>query len=181
MIDIDRLTSFVKFNICRIIPKPSGMDLRSIFQVPIFRRQLIVLMTHTFQKENFIRELKLWERIWLIAEVLPVNKDSSFLFCTYKINNESPFFFSNDDMLGGHLDWHREQSVRVLYIYWLQCPLLIDVGTGFNNSDSWRWYWALLTAFLSNWTIFSVNRQLQFLVTTSSEERISNLFKKSTC
>ena len=51
--------------------------------------------------------------------------------------------------------------------------------TGFISSDSRRWYWALLTAFLSNWTILSLNNRLQFLLTVNSEERISYRLRKS--
>ena len=54
-----------------------------------------------------------------------------------------------------------------------------DAGTRFISSDSRRWYWAFLTAFLSNWTILSLKKQLQILLTDSSQERISNRLKKS--
>ena len=37
--------------------------------------------------------------------------------------------------------------------------LLIDAGTGFISIDSRRWYWALLTAFLSSWMILSLRRR----------------------
>ena len=55
----------------------------------------------------------------------------------------------------------------------------IVVGRGFISSDSWQWYWALSTAFLSNWTILSLSNRLQFLLTVSSEERISYRLRKS--
>ena len=55
----------------------------------------------------------------------------------------------------------------------------IDAGTGFISSDSWQRYWTLFTAFLSNWTILSLNKWLQFLLTVSSEKRISCHLKKS--
>ena len=54
----------------------------------------------------------------------------------------------------------------------------IDTGTGFISSGSWWWYWALLTAFLSHWTIYSVSKQLRFLLTVSSELRISYCLRK---
>ena len=56
---------------------------------------------------------------------------------------------------------------------------LIDEGIGFTSTDSRRWYWALVTAFLSNWTTFSVSNLLQFLVIAKSDETTSNLLKKS--
>ena len=55
----------------------------------------------------------------------------------------------------------------------------IDGGTGFISSDSWGWYWGLLTAFLCNTTILSVSEQLQVLLTVSSELRISYRLWKS--
>ena len=47
------------------------------------------------------------------------------------------------------------------------------------SSDSRRWYCALLTAFLSNLTILSLSKRLQFLLTVSSEERMSYRLRKS--
>ena len=38
----------------------------------------------------------------------------------------------------------------------------IEAGTGFISSDLRRWYCALLTAFLSNWTILSFSKGLKF-------------------
>ena len=57
--------------------------------------------------------------------------------------------------------------------------LLIDGGTGFTSTDSRRWYWALVTAFLSSWTTLSVSNLLQFLVMAKSDETTSNLLRKS--
>ena len=54
-----------------------------------------------------------------------------------------------------------------------------DAGTGFISSDSRWWYWALLTVFLSNWTIISLSKRLQFLLTVSPEERITYCLRKS--
>ena len=56
---------------------------------------------------------------------------------------------------------------------------LIDGGTGFTSIDSHRWYWTLVTAFLSNWTTLLVSNLLQFLVMAKSDETTSNLLKKS--
>ena len=56
---------------------------------------------------------------------------------------------------------------------------LIDGGTGFTSTDSHRWYWTLVTAFLSNWTTLLVSNLLQFLVMAKSDEITSNLLKKS--
>ena len=55
----------------------------------------------------------------------------------------------------------------------------IGAGKVFISSDSGWWYWALVTAFFSNWTIISVSKRLQFLLTASSELRISYCLRKS--
>ena len=56
---------------------------------------------------------------------------------------------------------------------------LIDGGIGFTSTDSHRWYWALVTAFLSSWITLSVSNLLQFFVMAKSDETTSNLLKKS--
>ena len=70
----------------------------------------------------------------------------------------------------------RERALQTLTS---SSSLLIDAGTWFISIDSHRWYWALLTAFLSNWMIYSLSSRLQFFETASSEDRISNLLVKS--
>ena len=55
----------------------------------------------------------------------------------------------------------------------------IEAGTGFISRDSRRWCYALLTALLSNWIILSPSKRLQFLLTVSSQERISYRLRKS--
>ena len=83
--------------------------------------------------------------------------------------------------------WHASRSSR--FTSWLvrdnalqmllsRTSSTIVARTGFISSDSRQWYWALLTAF-SNWTIFSLSNQLQFLLTVNSEERISYCLRKS--
>ena len=61
----------------------------------------------------------------------------------------------------------------------LSSSSLIDGGIGFTSTDSRRWYWALVTAFLSSWTTLSVSNLLQFLIMAKSDETTSNLLKKS--
>ena len=104
-----------------------------------------------------------------------INENASSLHSTFKFNNHSVRLLQRMtcfEIIGFHLilcktyfqEHHRQ---------------LMHVGTGFISSASRRWYWALLTAFLSNWRIFSLNKPLQFLVIDSSEERISYRLKKS--
>ena len=69
----------------------------------------------------------------------------------------------------------RDNALQMLFS---RKPSPIDAGKGFISSDSQRCYWALLTAFLSNWTILSVSKRFQFLLTVSSELRISYRLKK---
>ena len=113
-----------------------------------------------------------------ITEVLPIDKDATFLLPTSKFNYYSFLFFKR---------WHAWRSS--VFTSWLVTdnalqtlfPItlsLIEAGTGFISSGS-RWYWALLTVFLSNWTILSVCKRLQFLRTVSSELRISYRLRKS--
>ena len=49
---------------------------------------------------------------------------------------------------------------------------------GLISCDSRRWYWTLLTVLLSKWTILSLSNRLQFLLTVSSQERISYRLRK---
>ena len=56
---------------------------------------------------------------------------------------------------------------------------LIDGGIGFTSTDSRRWYWALVTVFLSSWTTLPVSNLFQFLVMAKSDETTSYLLKKS--
>ena len=125
-----------------------------------------------------------WVRtyIWFITEVLPFAKDATFLLPTSKFSYYSVLFFKR---------WHAWRSLgftswpvrdNVLQTLFSRTSSPIDAGTGFISSDSRRWYWALLTAFLSNWTILSVSKRLQFLLTVSSELRISYYcLRKSSC
>ena len=77
----------------------------------------------------------------------------------------------------GFTSWPvRDNALQTLFS---RTSSLIDAGTGFISSDSRRWYWALLTAFVSKWTILSVSKRLQFLLTVSSELRILYCLSKS--
>ena len=137
----------------------------------------MVLVTHALWNEEHTRKIKLSKNIWFITEVFPVDKDVTFLLPTFKFNYYSVLFFKQ---------WHAWRSSG--FTSWLvrdnalqmQFSRIspIDAGTGFISSDSQRWHWALLTAFLSNRTILSVSKWLQFLLTVSSESRISYRLRK---
>ena len=57
-----------------------------------------------------------------------------------------------------------------LQMFSLSSSSLIDGETQFTFTDSYWWYWALVNAFLSNWTTVSVNNLLHFLVMANSDE-----------
>ena len=135
-------------------------------------------MTHALWNEEPARKIWLSKNIWFIVEVLPVDKDATFLLSTFKFNYYS-VLFSNGDMLEDHQVSLRGRLGTMPCKRCFQEHYQIDPGTGFISSDSRRWYWALLTAFLSNWTILSVSKRLQFLLTVSSELRISYRLRKS--
>ena len=138
----------------------------------------MVLVTHALWNEEPARKIWLSKNIWFIVEVLPVDKDATFLLSTFKFNYYSVLFFKrwHSWRSSGFISWPvRDNALQTLFS---RISLPIDAGTGFMSCDSRWWYWALLTAFLSNWTILSVSKRLQFLLTVSSELRISYHLRK---
>ena len=171
--DFDRLISFIKFNVNRIAPKPHPMDLSIIFLMPTFK--IMVLMSHSFWSNKFTKEFQLYETIWIIAKVLPSTR---IFICFLHLNLK--WLPHKRNMRGCRLVWPCIQLRRVLQILTSRSSSLINVDTGFNSSDLWRQFCALLTTFYSNWLIFSLNKWLQFLVKSISQERISDLKEKKT-
>ena len=112
-------------------------------------------------------------------EALPVDKDATFLLPTFKFNYCSFLCFKwwYAWRSSGFTSWPvRDNALQTLPS---RTSSPIHARTEFIFSDSRQWYWALLTAFLSNWTILSVSKWLQFLLTVSSELRISYRLRKS--
>ena len=139
----------------------------------------MVLVTHALRNEEPTRKIELSENNWFITEVLSVDKDAMFLLPTFKFNDDSVLFLQTLTFLKiiGVTSWVvRDNALQMLL---LRASLPVVAGTGFISTDSWQWYWAMLTAFLSNWTILSLSNQSQFLQTVSSEERISYHLRKS--
>ena len=131
-------------------------------------------MTHALQNEDPTRKIKLSENAWFIAEVLSVDKNVTFLLPKFKFNCHSVIFFKwwHAWRSSGFSSWPiRDNALQTLLSI---TSSLIDAGTVFISR---LWYWALVTAFLSNWTILSLNKHLQFLLTVSSEEIISYRLK----
>ena len=131
-------------------------------------------MTHALQNEEPTRKIKLSENAWFIAEVLSVDKNVTFLLPKFKFNCHSVIFFKwwHAWRSSGFSSWPiRDNALQTLLSI---TSSLIDAGTVFISR---LWYWALVTAFLSNWTILSLNKHLQFLLTVSSEEIISYRLK----
>ena len=127
----------------------------------------MVLVRHAFQNEEPTRKIKFSETIWFI--ILFVDKDTTSLLPTFKFNYDS-FLFLQTNMLEDHQVSSHDQLGKML----CKCHFQIII-----SSDSCWQYCALLTAFLSNWTILSLSKWLQFLLTVSSEERISSCLRKS--
>ena len=125
------------------------------------------------EKLSWMRTSDLLQRLFLLIRML------CFCFLHLNLTMTVSFFFKR---------WHARRSsgftswtVRdnVLQTLLLRTSSPVVAGTGFISSDSRRWYWALLAVFLSNWTFLSLSNRLQFLLTISSEERISYCLRKS--
>ena len=101
------------------------------------------------------------------------------MLSTFKFNYYSVLFFKQWHAWrsSGFNSWPVRDNALQTLLSRTSSP--IDARTEFISSDSRQWYWALLTAFLSNWTILSNSKWLQFLLTVSSELRISYRLRKS--
>ena len=124
------------------------------------------------EKFSWVRTSDLLRKFFLLIRML------RFCFLHLNLTITVSFFFKrwHGWRSSGFTSWPvRDNALQTLFS---RTSSLIDAGTGFISSDSRRWYWALLTAFLSNWTILSVSKRLQFLLTVSSELRISYHFRK---
>ena len=131
-------------------------------------------MTHALQNEEPTRKIKLSENAWFIAEVLSVDKNVTFLLPKFKFNCHSVIFFKwwHAWRSSGFSSWPIRDNALQTLLSITSSP--IDAGTVFISR---LWYWAQVTTFLSNWTILSLNKHLQFLLTVSSEEIISYRLK----
>ena len=131
-------------------------------------------MTRALRNEEPTRKIKLSENAWFIAEVLSVDKNVTFLLPKFKFNCHSVIFFKwwHASRSSGFSSWPIRDNALQTLLSITSSP--IDAGTVFISR---LWYWALATAFLSNWTILSRNKRLQFLLTVSSEEIISYRLK----
>ena len=120
--------------------------------------------------ENFkcCRSSDLFGRFFLLTSTLYL----SFLHLNFTITDSFFFIWWQAYKLSGLTSCMVRESV--LQMFNLSSSSLIDGGTGFTSTDSCQWYWALITVFFSNWTTLLVSNQLQFLVTTKSDETSSN-------
>ena len=125
------------------------------------------------EKLSWMRTSDLLRRYFLLIRML------RFCFQDLNLTIKVSFFFKR---------WHAWRSSgltswpckdNALQTLFSRTSSPIDARTGFISSDSRRWYQALLTAFLSNWTIISVSKRLQFLLTVSSGLKISYRLRKS--
>ena len=118
------------------------------------------------EKLSWVRTSDLLRRFFLLIRML------RFCFLHLNLIITVSFFFKRLHAWrsSGFTSWLvRDYALRTMFS---STSSPIDAGTGFISSDSRRWYWALLTAFLSNWTILSVSKRLQFLLTVRSEFHI---------
>ena len=125
------------------------------------------------EKVSWVRTSDLLQRFILLIRML------HFCFLHLNLTITVFFFFKQWHAWksSGFTSWSvRDNALQMLFS---RTSSLIDAETEFISSDSQQWYWALLTAFLSNWTILSVSKRLQFLLTASSELRISYCLRKS--
>ena len=119
------------------------------------------------EKLSWLKTSDLFQRFFLLIR-MPC-------FCSLHLNlmiTVSSFFkWWHAWRSSGFTSWPVRENALQTLLSRISSPIV--VGRGFISSDSWQWYWALSTAFLSNWTILSLSNRLQFLLTVSSEKRIS--------
>ena len=125
------------------------------------------------EKLSSVRSSDLLRRLFLLIRML------RFCFLHLNLTIIVSFFFKwwHVWRSSGFIWWPVRDNALQMLPSRTSSPIV--AGTGFISSDSQRWYWALLTPFLSNWTILSQSNQLQFLLTVSSEEKISYCLRKS--
>ena len=123
---------------------------------------------------SWCRSSDLFQRFFLLTSMLRL----SFLHLNFTITDS--FFFKRWQACksSGLTSYPVKESA--LQMFTSSSSSLIDGGTGFTSTDSRRWYWAFVTAFISDWTTLSVNNLLQFLALAKSDETTSNLLRKST-
>ena len=92
------------------------------------------------------RSSDLFRRFFLLTSTLSL----SFLHFNFTIDDS--FFFKR--WQAGKLSGLTSCSIKesALEMFTSSSSSLIDGGTGFTSTDSRWWYWAFVTAFLSNWT-----------------------------
>ena len=122
--------------------------------------------------ENFSwrRSLDLFQRFFRLASTFCL---SFLLHLNFKITDS--FFFKRWQAcksFGLPSCWVKKSASQM---FSSSSSSLIDGGIGFTSTDSRRWYWALVTAFLSSWITLSVGNLMQFLVMSKSDETTSNL------
>ena len=97
------------------------------------------------------RSSDLFRRFFLLTSTLHL----SFLHLHFTITDS--FFFKRWQACKSSGLTSCPAKESALQMFTSSSSSLIDGGTGFTSTDTRRWYWAFVTAFLSNWTILSVN------------------------
>ena len=131
-------------------------------------------MKSLLENVSWRRSLDLFRRFF----VLTSTRRLSFLHLNFTVTDS--FFFKRWQACKSFGLTSCSVKENALQMLTSSSSSLIDGGTGFTSTDSRRWYWAFVTAFLSDWTTLSVNNLLQFLAIAKSDETTSNLLRKST-
>ena len=137
----------------------------------------MILVTHALRNKEPTWEVKLGKNIWFVMEVIFVHKNAVFCLLHSHLTTTVSSSFKQWHVWRslGLISWKlRDGDLQTLLA---RTSLSVDGGAGFISSGSRRYHWALLTAFISNWRILSLYKQLQFLLTFTPEERISHVSK----
>ena len=161
-----------------IVPELRRVDFPYNFQLITFIFQPMVFMADVLWKslpENFSwrKSSDLFRRFFVSTSTHRL----SFLHLNFTVTDSFFFKWWQACKSSGLASCSIKESA--LQMFNLSSSSLIDEGTGFTSTDSGRWYLALVTAFLSNWTTLSVSNLMQFLVIAKSDDRTSNLKNSS--
>ena len=130
---------------------PAFFSWRHLYASWWFSWHMLSDMKNLPENLSWRRSLDLFQRFFLLASTLRL----SFLYLNFIITDS--FFFKR---------WQACKSFgfnscpikeSTLQMFTSSSSSLIDGWTGFTSTDSRRWNWALVTAFLSNWITLSIN------------------------
>ena len=177
MKNFDKVTSFTKLHFYRLFQNQVEWFLLAFFSW----RHLYANWWFSWHKLSEELTRKLW-LTWIfrfILEIVLLTSTLRLIFLHLHFTITDSFFFKRWQACKSSALTSFSVKESTLQIFTSSSSSLIDGGTGFTSMDPCRWYWALVTAFSSNWTTPSVNNLLQFLAIAKWDETTSNLLKKS--